>query len=190
MAGARHAPAFAEYWKPDTDFYGDPVYGGTLRINYEDPLEHGNTWGASTGAATRLRNATMNRIISDSPYDNTLIIPDLAQAGRWTRASPAPPSTSTTISPGTTESLSSVRMPVSPLRPGLPVTVSLPLRTRPPSASLTLDNTSCIDDLTLHIGYNGPTPRRCWPSLTTTPSCSTRSGSLRVGKMPCSRTFP
>ena len=49
MAGARHAPAFAEYWKPDTDFYGDPVYGGTLRINYEDPLEHANTWGASTG---------------------------------------------------------------------------------------------------------------------------------------------
>ena len=64
MAGARYAPAFAEYWKPDTDFYGDPVYGGTLRINYEDPLEHGNTWGASTGAATRLRNATMNRIMS------------------------------------------------------------------------------------------------------------------------------
>ena len=82
MAGPRQAPVFAEYWTPDTAFYGEPVYGGTLRINYEDPLEHANTWGASTGAATRLRGATHNRIVSDSPYDNTKIIPDLAKG--WT----------------------------------------------------------------------------------------------------------
>ena len=82
MAGPKVAPAFADYWTPDTSFYGEPVYGGTLRINYEDPLEHANTWGASTGAATRLRGATHNRIVSDSPYDNTKIIPDLAKG--WT----------------------------------------------------------------------------------------------------------
>jgi hypothetical protein len=31
--------AFAEYWNPPTHYYGEPVYGGTLRINYEDPLD-------------------------------------------------------------------------------------------------------------------------------------------------------
>ena len=31
---------FSDYWNPPTGFYGQPVYGGTLRINYEDPLEH------------------------------------------------------------------------------------------------------------------------------------------------------
>ena len=118
MAGPKHAPVFAEYWQPDTAFYGEPVYGGTLRINYEDPLEHANTWGASTGAATRLRGATHNRIVSDSPYDNTKIIPDLPRAGPLTMTWPAPLSISTTTLPGTTASLSSVRMLVSPLRRG------------------------------------------------------------------------
>ena len=33
------APAFSDYWKPPTDFFGEPVYGGHIRINYEDPLE-------------------------------------------------------------------------------------------------------------------------------------------------------
>ena len=52
MAGAKHAPSFESYWTPDTGYYGQPVYGGTLRINYEDPLEHANVWGARTGAAS------------------------------------------------------------------------------------------------------------------------------------------
>lgn len=43
-AGTKVAPSFESYWKPDTGFYGQPVYGGTLRINYEDPLEHANQW--------------------------------------------------------------------------------------------------------------------------------------------------
>ena len=72
------APPFAEFWNPPTEFYGEPVYGGTLRVIYEDPLEHANSWGASTGAATRFRSATMNNIVSVDPYDNTKIIPDLA----------------------------------------------------------------------------------------------------------------
>jgi hypothetical protein len=45
MAGPEYAPTFAEYWKPPTDYYGQPVYGGTRRINFEDPLEHANIWG-------------------------------------------------------------------------------------------------------------------------------------------------
>ena len=32
------AMAFADYWNPPTEYYGQPVYGGTLRINYEYPL--------------------------------------------------------------------------------------------------------------------------------------------------------
>ena len=60
MAEPDYAPSMAEYWNPPTDFYGDPVYGGTIRINYEDPLEHGNVWGAMTGAAVRYRTPTHN----------------------------------------------------------------------------------------------------------------------------------
>ena len=85
VTAADSAPVFADYWKPPTDYYGEPVYGGHIRINYEDPLEHANSWGASTGAATRLRSATMNHIVNTSPYDNTTIIPDLAKS--WDLAS-------------------------------------------------------------------------------------------------------
>ena len=63
------APSFSEYWNPPTGFYGEPVYGGTLRVNYEDPLEHANVWGAFTGATVRLRGVTHNRILAESPYD-------------------------------------------------------------------------------------------------------------------------
>ena len=157
MAGARHAPAFAEYWKPDTDFYGDPVYGGTLRINYEDPLEHGNTWGASTGAATRLRNATMNRIISDSPYDNTLIIPDLAQG--WTLDEGVTGATfyfhdNITWHNGEPFVCEDARFTFETWITGNGITAPSNKAT---FSFIDLDNTSCIDDLTLHIGYNGPT---------------------------------
>ena len=40
--GPSEAPAFVDYWNPPTAFYGDPVFGGTLRFNDEDPLEHAN----------------------------------------------------------------------------------------------------------------------------------------------------
>ena len=73
----------ASYWKPPTDFYGDPVYGGTLRINYEDPLEHANAWGARTGAAMRYRVPTHDNLIQDNPYDPSApFIPGLAYG--WT----------------------------------------------------------------------------------------------------------
>ena len=49
VGGPAEAPEFASYWQPNTDFYGQPVYGGTLTINYEDPLEHANVWGARSG---------------------------------------------------------------------------------------------------------------------------------------------
>jgi ABC-type transport system substrate-binding protein len=85
MADAQQAPSFASYWKPPTDYYGPPVYGGTLRINYEDPLEHANVWGAAGdgGGADRLRKPTMNNILRLSPYHTTAeLVPDLAYG--WT----------------------------------------------------------------------------------------------------------
>ena len=83
LMGPREAPALADYWKPPTAFYGNPVYGGTLRINYEDPLEHANVWGARTGSATRFRTPTHDGLIQDNPYaPGTPYIPDLAYG--WT----------------------------------------------------------------------------------------------------------
>ena len=79
MMAPEHAPSFAEYWNPPTGFYGDPVYGGTIRINYEDPLEHGNVWGAMTGVAVRYRTPTHNNLVEGDPYDAGKIIPDLAR---------------------------------------------------------------------------------------------------------------
>ena len=82
-AGPQYAPAFESYWNPPTAFYGEPVYGGTLRYIYEDPLEHANIWGARTGAALRYRIPTHNALIEDNPYDaNAPFIPDLASG--WT----------------------------------------------------------------------------------------------------------
>jgi ABC-type transport system substrate-binding protein len=79
MAGAKHAPSFESYWTPDTGYYGQPVYGGTLRINYEDPLEHANVWGARTGAAVRTRSPAHDQLITHNPYDEGAgFIPDLA----------------------------------------------------------------------------------------------------------------
>jgi len=83
MAGPKYAPSFSDYWKPPTEFYGQPVYGGTVRINYEDPLEHANTWGAASGVTDRYRNPTHSNLIMDNPYDSAAaIIPDLAEG--WT----------------------------------------------------------------------------------------------------------
>ena len=83
MAGTEYAPAFSSYWNPPTDYYGQPVYGGTLRINYEDPLEHANVWGAASGVTDRFRNPTTSNLVMEDPYDASgPFLPDAA-AG-WT----------------------------------------------------------------------------------------------------------
>ena len=83
VAGPKQAPSFESYWNPPTSFYGEPVYGGTLRINYEDPLEHANVWGARTGSAMRYRMPTHDGLITDDPYDSGApFIPGLARG--WT----------------------------------------------------------------------------------------------------------
>ena len=69
-----------DYWWPPTDFYGQPVYGGTLRINYYDPLEHANAWSRFDGAAARLRIPTGATLVMEDPYDAYApVIPDLAE---------------------------------------------------------------------------------------------------------------
>ena len=81
--GPREAPSFASYWQPPKAFYGEPVYGGTLRINYEDPLEHANVWGARSGTTIRYRVPTHDTLIQDNPYDPAApFIPGLAYG--WT----------------------------------------------------------------------------------------------------------
>ena len=81
--GPRQAPEFASYWKPPTAFYGEPLYGGTLRINYEDPLEHANVWGARSGTTIRYRTPTHDTLIQNNPYDPAApFIPGLAYG--WT----------------------------------------------------------------------------------------------------------
>ena len=157
VAGPKQAPVFDEYWTPDTDFYGEPVYGGTLRINYEDPLEHANTWGASTGAATRYRGATMNRIVSDNPYDNTEIIPDLAKG--WTLDEGVTGATfyfhdNITWHNGEPFVCEDARFTFETWVTGNGITAS---SNKANFSFIDMDNTSCIDDLTLHIGYFGPT---------------------------------
>ena len=83
VMGPREAPSFASYWTPPTAFYGDPVYGGTLRINYEDPLEHANVWGARSGTTIRYRVPTHDTLIQNNPYDpGAPFIPGLAYG--WT----------------------------------------------------------------------------------------------------------
>ena len=83
VGGPAEAPEFASYWKPNTDFYGEPVYGGTLTINYEDPLEHANVWGARSGTTIRYRTPTHDQLIQDNPYDSAgALIPGLAYG--WT----------------------------------------------------------------------------------------------------------
>ncbi len=63
------------------EFYGEVVPGGTLRINYEDPLEHANAWGAATGVTDRYRMPTGALLVMENPYDSGApIIPDLAQS--------------------------------------------------------------------------------------------------------------
>ncbi|MFQ6028723.1 MAG: ABC transporter substrate-binding protein, partial [Dehalococcoidia bacterium] len=83
MAESKGGPSFASYWKPPTSFYGEPVYGGTLRINYEDPLEHANMWGARSGTTMRYRMPTTDSLIMNDPYNvenPDLTIPGLAHS--------------------------------------------------------------------------------------------------------------
>lgn len=83
LGGGETKVAFADYWQPPTAIYGEPTSGGHLRIIYEDPLDHGNAWGAASGVTDRYRGPTMNTLIQENPYDAAApLIPDLSHG--WT----------------------------------------------------------------------------------------------------------
>ena len=116
------AVATPAYWNPPTDVYGQPVYGGHIRINYEDPLEHANLWGAHSGVTVRYRMPTMNSLVAEDPYQAGRIIPDLAQS--WTNHDDL---TGVTFEfedgiSGTTAPTSSARTPDLPSKLWLPAT--------------------------------------------------------------------
>ncbi|MDA0735345.1 MAG: ABC transporter substrate-binding protein [Chloroflexi bacterium] len=81
MDGGEHMMSFADFWQPPTAVYGEPTRGGHLRVIYEDPLDHGNAWGAASGVTDRYRSPTMNLMVQENPYDDSApIIPDLAES--------------------------------------------------------------------------------------------------------------
>ncbi|MFQ6029345.1 MAG: ABC transporter substrate-binding protein, partial [Dehalococcoidia bacterium] len=156
MAGSKTAPEFADYWNPPTEVYGEPVYGGTLRINYEDPLEHANSWGASTGAAHRQRAPTMSNIVSDDPYDSNKIIPDLAEA--WSQEEDASGITfhfheGIMWHNGEPFTCEDARFSLQTFITGEGITVSA-LRSN--FEFVDIDNTECLDDQTLKVAFTGP----------------------------------
>ena len=151
-----HAPSFAEYWNPPTHFYGEPIYGGTLRINYEDPLDHGNAWGAFSGVTVRYRTPTHNNLVEDNPYDAGKIIPDLARG--WTNHEGA---TGVTLyfhegiqwhngEPFTCED---ARFTLETMVTGEGLTTS---EMQGKLGFLDIDASSCLDDLTLELNFVEP----------------------------------
>jgi peptide/nickel transport system substrate-binding protein len=149
--------SFADYWKPPVSAYGEPVRGGTLRVIYEDPLEHGNAWGAATGAADRFRSPTMNLIVQENPYDSSAeIIPDLAAS--WDIADDAKSVTFTFHDGvkwhnGADFTCEDARFSLETMATGTGLTASYMA-----SRLVYIDpmSLSCSDDKTLFMGLKGP----------------------------------
>ncbi|MFQ6026959.1 MAG: ABC transporter substrate-binding protein, partial [Dehalococcoidia bacterium] len=158
MAGKKTAPKFADYWNPPTDVYGEPVYGGTLRINYEDPLQHANVWGAGGGGSDRFRNPTMNVLVMEDPYDAAApLIPDLAEA--WINHEDNQGITflfreGTKWHNGADFICEDARFTFQTWITGEGITAS---RMKAALSNVDLDGLECEDDLTLTVRYTGPT---------------------------------
>ena len=152
------AMAFADYWNPPVDYYGEPVYGGVLRVNYEDPLEHANDWGAATGASSRYRGPTGAVLVMENPYDaGAPVIPDLAshwdihegldgvtfyfrENAKWHSGEPFV--------------CEDARFSFETMGTGNGLTASY-MKSR--LAHVILEDMECIDDMTLKMNFSGPT---------------------------------
>ena len=158
MAEGKNAPSFADYWQPDTGFYGQPVYGGTLRINYEDPLEHANAWGAGSGVTDRYRVPTGATLVMENPYDaGAPLLPELAQS--WTIHDDLAGVTfdfreGTTWHNGDIFTCEDARFTLETMITGNGLTASN-MKSR--LANVVLNETTCSDDLTLEMRFSGPT---------------------------------
>ena len=155
-------PVFAEpvltippYWNPPIDFYGQPVYGGQIRINYEDPLVHANTWGAYAGLTSRYRIPTMNSLVEEDTYQPGSIIPDLAKD--WVQE---PDLTGFTFNfedgvkwhNGDDFTCEDARFTIQTMITGEGITAP---EMAGKLSNVDLDATSCLDDQTLEIGFKG-----------------------------------
>ncbi|MDE2779737.1 MAG: ABC transporter substrate-binding protein [Chloroflexota bacterium] len=169
MPEAMDKPEEAMMDKPDTmaasdvvpipdnvaDFYGEVVYGGTLRINYEDPLEHANAWGAASGVTDRYRMPTGALLVMENPYDSGApIIPDLAQS--WELADGLDAITfnfrpGTTWHNGDAFTCEDARFSFETMRSGEGITASYMQ-----SRLANVDTFSCADDMTLEMQFTGP----------------------------------
>ncbi len=151
------AMAFADYWNPPTDYYGEPVYGGVLRINYEDPLEHANDWGAATGASSRYRIPTGATLVMEDPYDaGAPLVPDLAQS--WDINETLDGVTfqfreGTTWHQGEPFVCEDARFTFETMITGNGITASY-MKSR--LANVELEQLRCLDDMTLEMKFNGP----------------------------------
>ncbi len=158
MAEGKNAPSFADYWQPDTGFYGQPVYGGTLRVNYEDPLEHANAWGSGSGVTDRYRMPTGATLIMENPYDaGAPLLPELAQS--WTIHDDLAGVTfdfreGTTWHNGDIFTCEDARFTLETMITGNGLTASN-MKSR--LANVVLNETTCSDDLTLEMRFSGPT---------------------------------
>ena len=158
LAEGKNAPSFADYWQPDTGFYGQPVYGGTLRINYEDPLEHANAWGAGSGTTDRYRVPTGATLVMENPYDaGAPLLPELAKS--WTIHDDLAGVTfdfreGTTWHNGEPFVCEDARFSFETMATGVGLTASY-MQSR--LANVDLSETTCTDDLTYDMNFTGPT---------------------------------
>ncbi len=145
------------------NFYGKVEYGGTLRINYEDPLEHANAWGAGSGVTDRYRMPTGALLVMENPYDSGApIIPDLAQS--WEIAEGLDGITFN-FRPGTKWhngedfTCEDARFTFETMITGEGITASYMqsrLANVGDSASAGPHGLSCVDDMTLQMDFVGP----------------------------------
>ena len=152
------ATAFAEYWNPPTDYYGEPVYGGTLRIAYEDFLEHANVWGAFSGTTLRYRVPTGATLVMENPYDAGVpLLPDLARA--WTLHDGQDGVTfdfreGANWHNGELFVCEDARFTFETMITGEGITHS---RMKDDLTHVVLEEMTCLDDLTLEVKFSGPT---------------------------------
>ena len=149
-----------DYWNPPTAFYGQPVYGGELIINFEDPLEHANTWGAYTATVTRFRTPIMNSLIGEDPYSPGKIIPDLASS--WEQDADGQGLTFKFVEginwhDGQPFVCEDARYTIETMIKGESDGRLTASEMGAKLAFLDLANTSCKDDARLHVRYSGGT---------------------------------
>jgi ABC-type transport system substrate-binding protein len=141
------------------DFYGEVVYGGTLRINYEDPLEHANAWGAASGVTDRYRMPTGALLVMENPYDSGApIIPDLAES--WELSEGLDGITfnfrqGVTWHNGDAFTCEDARFSFDTMKTGNGITASY-MQSRLANVQEGAAGFACLDDNTFQINFTGP----------------------------------